>query len=318
MDLLELLTERGIDAATSGGNVKKGCVGIACPFCGDDPSQHMMIDAQRGNWWCWRNPNHSGRDLAYLLARLFGISYEAAYGLIKPSRELLGAWNQNRSASPLEPAPQRGNGSSTPFQAAGLRRLYLSSRNSRFWGYLMDRGFTKNWKDLADRYNLHCALTGDFRNRIVWPVNAGHTIIGYTGRCIDGGHLRYLSLPGDEVKKHLLWENTLAFGGRRLFIVEGPMDAMKLDWTFYCEDIRDRATCLFGVNQTAEQLTAIRRLAPGYKQVLIMFDPGAVSTALNLKRALSDLHPRVVQVPETAEDPGDMTREEILQLLKGL
>jgi len=198
----------------------------------------------------------------------------------------------------------------------------LSTKGSlytRFHDYLDRRGFDHAQQGImTELYGLRCALIGQFKNRVVFPIHEGKKIVGYTGRAIDGGNLRYLSHPGATVKQHLLWENLLASGGRKLYVAEGPFDALKVDYVSRISSLPDRATCTFGVNVMPSQIEKLQMLAPEFDRLVILFDNDAYGKALLLQQELrsTGLAARVERVPEGVQDPGAMSWKNVLDLAK--
>ena len=284
--ILDVLRERNVDFVSSGPNVRRGCVAIQCPVCGEaDPSKHANINPAKGTWQCWRNKRHGG-SVDRLFAKLFHLSPEA-------SKSLVGG-----GYSDLQEAIQRLRGQDSPPEARqrpierleakerGLVRLTDKPLHNRFVDYLDNRGFYRGEvPGMVKRYDLRCALIGRWQNRIVFPLWVEGKIVGYSGRCVDDGKLRYLSHPGPVVKQNLLWYDSLLEGGDKLFVCEGPFDALKVDWFFYYDKLPHRATCLFGISYINAQLDRIRELAPLYSEVVVLFDREALAAAIGLQQA---------------------------------
>ena len=172
---------------------------------------------------------------------------------------------------------------------------------------MKSRGFSLTETSIAaNRYGLLCTLSGQFKNRIVFPV-IKDKLVGYAGRCVDGGGLRYLSIPGPIVKRNILWYNDLLEkGGHRLIITEGPFDALKLDFGLYLCGSKDRATCTFGITYTPEQVSLLLSLRRRFKSFIVLFDQGATKTAYKLLGQLSIIRARLGFLPDNAKDPGDL------------
>jgi len=91
IDVVRILSSNGVHFVTEGKNTKRGNVNVKCPFCGnDDPSEHMGIELSTAKWGCWRNNSHRGKNFAFLLKELLGISFKDAariVGFDKPRYE---------------------------------------------------------------------------------------------------------------------------------------------------------------------------------------------------------------------------------------
>ena len=319
MTVLELLQQQGIDCHEHGPNVRKGQVAIRCPWCGDaDPSQHMNVDPKTGAFSCFRNSQHRGRRPHGLLMKLLGCSHEAVQALLTDTSDLRRTvqrlTQEEASEEPVEEERLHGR------DAVGL--VPLTSRGLsyfRFRDYLAERGFDhEQLPIMSELYDLRCALTGRFKFRVVFPVHdVGGKIIGYTGRCIDDGSLRYLSLPGTTVKRHLLWENLLAAGGRTLRICEGPLDALKVDYVGRVRGSPDRATCTFGVNPSRSQLARIVELADGFQRLAILFDGDALGAAIRLQNALMPMVDATIErLPDGVADPGELLWGQVIRMTR--
>lgn len=332
-DWLAFLEREQIEYITEGKNVASGCYCIHCPICGAaDPSQHCNIDPETGGWWCWRNRDHRGRAV-YLVAALKGCS-------LPDARRIVGEDEQARADSPgadtLEDLRQRFEQAETPRDTKDsgpetwpgdihpIRPDRASSR--RFVDYLARRRFWGDAEEVARYYRLRYAMTGPFAQRLIIPITRGPDLIGWTGRSIrPDAELRYKSHPEGHggVKSTLINCRVARRGGRVLVIVEGPLDALKLD--FYGRWRAVRAVATMGTNVTDMQVgVLIHDLIPYYDRAVILFDPNADRMALQLqaKLRLANRPVRLDQVPPGEEDAGafrpEMARLAAETWIKGL
>ena len=200
-----------------------------------------------------------------------------------------------------------------------------------FLSYLRGRGFDDPVR-MAQRYALHYSFRDKWKWRLIIPFYEAGDLVGWTGRSIDSRvALRYLTLPNDvEAAKRLgsapaiaqmdryVWRmDKVLRGGRTLVIVEGPMDALKLDW--YTEDRAVVVTCCFGMPKPA-QTEFLGRAARGYEKVLVVLDPDAQDKGWALADQIEELsgdHVDAVAIePLGAEDPGAMSAEQVGELMK--
>lgn len=314
MNIREILRERGVSYIESGPNVRKGHINIQCPWCGDaDPSQHLGIDPSTGSFSCWRNIEHRGFRPHTLLMKLTGCSHDAAEALLIDVSDLPTVMDR------LLASPKQHCIVPTNAEVADPKLHPLTTENAhqRFWSYLEQRGFPhEHIQPLSNLYGLKCAIAGRFNNRIVFPIIIDGYIVGYVGRCVDRGHLRYLSHPGTIVKQNILWFDLLSAGGRRLYICEGPFDALKIDYVSRVNGIPDRATCIFGVNPTQAQLNLIRDLSIGFESVSILFDSDAIQQAMHVQQMISDIHATITLMPSEKKDPGSLSWGQIISMGK--
>ncbi len=314
MDIKEILQQRGIEYVTTGSNVKQGNINIHCPWCGDaDPSQHLGIDLKTGRYACWRNIQHRGRTLHGLLMKLLGCSYEAVQALLTDTSDLKQVVERLKHKDEYveESLETIGN-------ERGLVKLSTHKRmHQRFLDYLMSRKYDyQHFDNLIDRYDLRCALTGRFKNRIVFPITVDEQLIGCTGRCVDGGKLRYLTHPGVSVKRNILWYDMLKKGGKRLWLCEGPFDAMRIDYISSYIGAEDRATCLFGVNTTPAQIEQILELSGVFEDIGILLDPDAFSSALRLKQILVGCKTTIKTISNGVKDPANLNWSQVRFLVE--
>ncbi len=181
--------------------------------------------------------------------------------------------------------------------------------SNRFWQYLERRGFDEI-QIMASHYRLRCASTGPQKDRIIFPIYQHSRLIGWTGRALaDAPEApRYLS-SGEAIKRTVLWEDGLRRGGNALFIVEGPFDALKLD--FYGSPTI-RATCCFGVSASPEQINLLRGLSRLFNQTIILFDQGALEQAMLLEASI--VGAKIGGLAVGTKDPGCMTKDQILDM----
>ncbi len=304
MNIIDILRQRGIHYIESGKNVKSGNVNIRCPWCGDaDKSQHLGINPETGAFACWRNMQHRGPKIHGLLMKLLGCSREAVQALLTDTSDLQRVVAQLQESRTADTEVEPANVS-----IPGLRKLSPCSEQVKFHSYLMQRGYHyEHIGIMANLYDLHVGMFGEFCNRLVFPLHVDGKVIGFTGRAIDNSRLRYYSHPGPIVKQNVLWFDLLRKGGRRLYVTEGPFDAMKVDYVSRIEGLHDRATCMFGVSYTQQQLTRLHCLAANYDELVILFDRAAMPQAIQLDQALSLGKSQIQTLQEGIKDPGELT-----------
>jgi hypothetical protein len=311
MNIIDILRERGIPYIESGKNVKHGNINIHCVWCGaDDKSYHMGINPETGAFACWRNMQHRGPKIHGLLMKLLGCSREAVQALLTDTSDLrrVVARLEARGTADAEAEPVSVN-------VPGLRRLSPRSEQAKFHSYLMQRGYHyEHIGIMSDIYDLHVGMFGELCNRLVFPLHVDDKLIGFTGRAIDNSRLRYYSHPGPIVKQNVLWFDLLRKGGRRLYVCEGPFDAMRVDYISRIEGLPDRATCMFGVSYTQQQLTRLHCLAADYDELVILFDRVAMPQAIQLDQALSLGKSRIQTLQEGVKDPGELEWAAVIRL----
>lgn len=275
IDWPSLLSQHRVDWIDVGPNVKRGEINIKCPFCGtDDPSYHMGISPETGWWACWRNPRHRGKDPVRLATRLFGLPLARAAALLDSEAELYDADEWSGVATRLEnrrQGTQRTREIALPAESKPLPSTAAEARP--FVEYIRTRGFDSP-EAVCERYSLRYCLHGEFANRIVIPIEFQGSVVAWTSRAIDRSPIRYrdssLSESVMPPKMTVFNHDRAAQGGTALVVVEGPLDAMKLD--FYGHDFGVTAVALYTASATAEQTYLIADLAMRFDAVFCMMD----------------------------------------------
>lgn len=332
-DIISFYNHHHIEYVTKGTNVKRSDVNISCPFCNStsspDPSHHLGVNLNTGQWSCWRDRRHRGRTLHRLIMKIAKVSYAQA-------RELLGedrVWINEGAFERFAEDPE-GYFSGDAEEEEKARELELPKEFREFdgkraagpyWGYLAGRGFhPRHLEELVRRYYLRYAISGAFSSRIILPLHLDHQLMGWTSRAIaKDASLRYRTLSEDEgalvsVKELVFdFDNIVDYYGDVLFICEGPFDAIKLD--FYARDLRSRATCVFGLNFKPSQLALLSELAFNFRRVVILLDREEYSSAWYLQGWLEDYTSNRIalgELPESVKDPGDLRQTQIYRLVK--
>lgn len=281
--IIALLKEHDIHFVTEGSNTKRGEISITCPFCGtDDKSQHMGISPE-GYFACWRNKEHSGKNINRLL-RALGIE-------TKFNSEHGGSLDDIASGAFFK--PEVSNSIIRPIVCLPKQFQVIGNKTSdlKFRQYLISRRF--NEKDI-DKLILDYQLTRsslddfDWKDRIIIASTTNGKVY-WTGRSIYPSTLRYKSPKSDvaNIKESLLWFDEIKTKKTRyLLVTEGPIDFLKMD--FYRPNDEVRATCVFGVNVSDYQLNLLHELETYGIKLLIGFDADAIETALELTSILEN------------------------------
>lgn len=319
MNWIQFLEDNDIPYVTRGSNTKRGEVSVQCPYCGDDdPSHHMGIALTTENWGCLRSAQHRGHAPHNLIAALLGCSTPqarltaAAYSVADP--DTLGS--ALALLTPTSEAPKPVTGHAAPLALpCEAQTIKATGSTARFWRYLASRHFD-DVGDLVARYQLRAATTGVQKDRVIIPLFQGGELVGWTGRAIQPtiSAPRYLS-SGEAVKRVVFNEDDLWQGGKVLYVVEGPFDALKLD--YYGAPSGVRATCLFGVSMTMDQIYTLVQLRRYFEQVVILLDRGAIEPTFDALDWLQGPNVTFGILPEAFKDPGAMTREEVEAFIGG-
>lgn len=324
MDWESFFTDNNVDYITRGQNVKKGNINICCPWCGDDPSFHMGVSLHEKGYGCWRSVSHAGKAPHRLVRALLNCSYETAKLIVK-QYSVADPQNLDEALNALE----AGN---TPRQKPAhkpklimpseFRDIKSTGTTARFYEYLAGRGFN-NVDELTMLYNLRSCSTGKFKDRIIIPIYRKGNLVSWTSRALGKvtDAPRYLALSEDEGGLvnvfHTLWNwDELMYGGEVLIVVEGPFDALKLD--YYISTYNCCATCTFGTSMSEEQALLIMEASRRFKRSILLYDEGATEAIFLAKEKLVRSKVEIEFLPEGVEDPGDMTRKQVRTFIKSL
>jgi hypothetical protein len=193
----------------------------------------------------------------------------------------------------------------------------IATRRAR--NYLIQRGFDDNSiDDLVRLYDIRTARDGHYASRIILPYYLDGKLVTWTARAIAPSEIRYKDLPRDlslvPPKETLYNHDCIADGGDILVIVEGPIDALKLD--FYGRAHGVRAVALSTNSVSGMQLDMLAAADRQFQWKLVMMD-NATSLgfvdSMRLKQELGGYltDVRAVRVPYGAKDSGDLTPVQI-------
>lgn len=322
MDWQRFLDENNIHYVTRGSNTKRGELSIQCPMCGeDDPSEHLGINPVTGKWACHRDSSHRGKASRTLIKAILGCSSQQAQFIVKQyshsdpdtleaALAVLEADNNDAINHNEDLAKQAKHQQMGP-QFKDFTQIKPRGVTKRFYQYLESRGFD-DVPSLIARYELKAALVGRYKDRVIIPVRHSGELLGWTSRAIGvvRDAPRYLA-SSEDVKTTVFNYDGLKKGGERLFIVEGPFDAIKLDNHSFTINFMDehkiqfRATCTFGTSPTISQLAILRSLVRQYDEAWVLFDKGADGPGAELAEWIGA---KQAYLPHGIEDPGEMKR----------
>jgi|SRR5882724_2024268 len=323
MDWQRFLDENNIHYVSRGPNTKRGEVSIQCPMCGEeDPSEHLGINLQNGKWGCHRDVNHRGKSPRTLIKAILGCSSPQAGFIVKQyshsdpdsleaALAVLEADNKGTIEHDEDIAKQARLQQAGP-QFRDFNHIKKRGITQRFFEYLQNRGY-EHPQDVIKRYDLRCALTGKYKDRIIIPIKHNDELLGWTSRAL--GKLlnapRYLA-SSEDIKAFIFNYDQLKYGGDRLFITEGPFDAIRVDnHNFDCKDLLHkeiRATCTFGTSVTISQIALLRALKKNFNETWILFDHGAEKPANDLAEWIGA---KVANLPDGYDDPGELDNENL-------
>jgi hypothetical protein len=325
-DWVRFLTTNRIEFRSSGVNCSKGNLVISCPFCNEsgnpDPSQHLGINLENGMWGCWRNSRHRGKNPAELISKLLKCSYAEAISMLGGSyRPTFETFDEVINSIHIE----KRNKIKLKFPN-NFYEIKPMGGTKPFFNYLEKRNFNRNdIENVCYDYGLRAAITGPWTGRLIIPVYQHRQLACWTARAIYDavGRLRYMttttkanSTNGLELAPYRDTDCLLGFddwsndrNARILYVVEGPMDAIKLD--YYGKPYGVRATCLFTNNITDTQRSVLSLISDNFEEVRIMLDSGWFSSACLIANKIGTFNTRAVEIPSGFKDTGEMSKKDI-------
>ncbi len=330
-DFIQFCEEHRIPYISQGVNkkVSDDC-NISCPFCNEtadpDPSFHLGVDSERQVYSCWRNPRkHRGRTLHRLIMKLLHCSYQHVCELLgqQPIWLKEGQFEQ-LADDPTQFFMTQKSIESTELEMLEEFRAFGTTRQAEkpFTQYLLGRGFKdKTLLQFTQTYQLHWAVSGRYKQRVIIPLCQDQKLVGWTSRSIHPKTpTRYLTLSEDEgallnVKKMIFnWDSLIDDPQDLIVVCEGPFDALKMD--YFGKPYGIRATCLFSQMATMEQVAYIAALTDLYQKVIILLDSTATALAESLCDQLPMLPVEAKTLPNGFDDPGELTMAQVWKLSK--
>jgi hypothetical protein len=278
----------------------------------------MGINVKTGAWGCWRRKAHRGRTPLRIVQALKGCTWREA-------EIIVGVADEQASPESLESLRAHRLFAGTPVQERQAVEWPMETRligpglaTRRHWEYLVGRGFPEEHVEaLVRRYGLRASLSAVWSRRVLFPFKTEAGLIGWTGRALGKSEVRYKNFPPGGGNKDFVFNQARAGrGGRVLAVVEGPVDAVKLD--FYGAAHGVCAVAVLGVGVTRAQLAVISRLAHRFDAVSLVLDDDAQAVALTMAGELACLRPRLAYLPAGRHDPGELTPCEADGLARGM
>ena len=200
LNLRRLFDRNRVEYRTHGPNTSKGNINICCPFCckssSPDYGFHLGLLESTGQWHCFRNPKHSGRNPTIIFKMLRIPEDQYKDQKFAESAEVYVPDDRDYSEfSYFEPA----------------------QHSQECLDYLSSRKFTDP-ETVCTRFNLKYSPLGKWAGRLIVPLT-----VGWTGRSMRP-HIE------PRYKAHTSESGFFAFsqGSTSVIIIEGSIDGMKI------------------------------------------------------------------------------------------
>ena len=181
----------------------------------------------------------------------------------------------------------------------------------RHFDYLRSRGFD-DVGGLCYDYKLQACTHGQWAHRVIIPYFLDGQLVTWTARAIARSEYRYLDLKVDDSlvppKETLYNYDCVQEGGEWLIVVEGPIDALKID--FYGKRYGVRAVALSTNSVTEEQVHLLADGFKSFRHLAAMMDRASPTDAIASMRMAQQLRfidydAKSLPVPGGAKDAGD-------------
>jgi hypothetical protein len=317
-DWRTFLDTQGIHYVERGRNVSRGNLAIKCPFCNDDPSEHMNVSLNGYGYACWRDAEHRSRGNAKLVQILLSCTWTEANNIVGGEQAVvptLATFREQVEKFLDKHGPRKLQMPKAwqPLHKPGgpMRSLVLE--------YVKSRGYSEHDAiALAKRYEMYCSAEGGWKKRVLWPLrDENGVLVNYIGRAVNNKFaLRYKAVAGDKATlkvSECLFDlhNLVKVEGEALIICEGPFDAMRLGWVG--EALGVFTTCIFTVNISERQMDLARLLRRRFARMFILFDKGAFMQAV---RAQTYLQCSRLEIPKGIKDPGELSPSQALAMCR--
>jgi len=286
-------------------NVRKGgwiTTSQSCPFCGKD-NHHFGLKLYEGDevsYNCFVCASKGGSFKLLRSLDMLELLDEEIHGTT-----VLGGVLENKLKKKIEDSGE-----------AIKRPIPEGYKRTPSHPYLLNRGFHK-WQ--FDKYNV--GITDKKPNYILFLIEEGNECKGYLGRRSDDSLTNLPKWINDEGDF-----NKLVFGledinkeTQKVIIVEGLTDKANVDRKLKLNE-SSKVVCVstFGKKISEHQIRKIKERGVGLESVYLLYDPDAVNNSkkfsFDLQSSFKDVR---VATPIVDKDPGDMTKDEIIDSLKG-
>jgi hypothetical protein len=303
IDWRALFNHLNISWKDRGRNTSKGNVNINCPLCHNDDGYHLRISEDYEIYNCWRDKTHGGTSFMGLLWHL-GIQRTDAINLLNEFRLSNHFTNSAQSLKPIE---------NKNFEWEQFSPLEPVLYDTHVGKYLISRGFSDP-EAVARNYDLRYAPSGRWAQRLLIPLKYDGAVRTWTGRSVQPYiEPKYLVNKIDDPSQLYIPRpprNTL-------YVVEGPIDALKICVAFENTDISAVALCSRDLNAAR-----IRRIqAFNCLNVFLMLDNDTPTTQTlqmlgDLAMCLRGCYVARRKLPGAYKDAGEVSEQELRTMLR--
>lgn len=303
--IIEILRSIDVPYFTEGKNVSPNTVNIKCPFCSDDPSNHLGIFEGSGLFSCWRCRKKG--PLAYLILFLTGLPRTkcdemVADGQISFERDTADEIRRIIDGE-IEIAAVRKHEDFT-----GIPQYFEKITTSTKFP-LLDAYMERRDIEIKTLIHYGCGIcrVGKYMNRMIIPVIFSGEVVDFQAADLTGtAEIKYRSSPG-EINNYLYNYDAIKQGGR-IILVEGILDVWRVE---------DDCVASFGTHLTNRQKRLILDKQPD--ELVFLWDEDAWDKISRYNSDAGFFEPfvnsvRGVLLPKD-EDPDSLGKEIVFQLI---
>lgn len=195
VDLRQILDRYSIYYRDRGKNVSRGNIVVSCPWCDEHGSEHLAISLESPEYYCFRNPRHSGGSFA-LLFKALNLPPDAYKGL--------------EFKTTIRTQKHDSNNYSI------FRFFQHADESQEALDYLTSRLFEDPVK-VCRQFDLRVGTEGRWAGRLLIPLT-----VGWTGRAMRP----HISLRYDAYTNE---DGFFIYGNSSSVIIqEGALDSMRI------------------------------------------------------------------------------------------
>ena len=301
LDVGDLFDSLGVDWQDEGKNISSNCVGVCCPFCGDD-GYHCGVFRDYKNFTCWKC-SRVGSLWLLLRELVSGLTYDEYLRMVSSPKTLPGTV-AGRVAAIFAKQPEQ-TVSAAPVEVVPPGEEIWPNTAKFFPGllpFLRRRNITLG---ACARYSARYQTAGQYAARMIIPVYNEDVCVGFQARDVtDTADTKYLIPPGVKLNNYLYNFDYCSNG--YVFFVEGPLDVWRMG---------PGSVCTFGTHVTDNQMRLLST-KPNIKHAVLLWDSDAYWKARVAAEKMSHLFDdiTIVKLPD-GSDPDSLGQDETYRLI---
>jgi hypothetical protein len=313
MDIVKLYQDYSVKTPDKGHkHHREGWIQTECPFCSGDPGYHLGYNLQFNYFNCWRCghvPVPKG------IAGVLGISYKKAKELIK---EYKGIGVKPKPKIRAKKRAFKMPNDIKPLSDFSFVHKYM--RYERNFSHFDIKKLTNDFGLMQTGPSSIFIMNGKpvpLKFRILAPIYYNGEMISWQTRDSTGkSGLKYITCPKEAEKRdhksiiYMHKDSNYASLPNYIVLCEGIFDVWKVHLSGFF------AGCGFGVDLTIDQIYFLKK---NFKRILFFLDPDKAGQRkgkeLFSQLVFSGVSCEIIK-NKTGKDPGDLTTNQIQNILK--